>query len=179
MGGRSNNCKASLTVDAEPLCKATAVIIVGGSGILTGVVCSSFIGVGSVSSSSLWGVPSLSAAWTPSPEVSRSCLIALRVGTTPDLRVDPGCAGRESTTPVVGSCRAQSRGGATPGLLVEAIKTDWAENPRRASVHLEPVASEGGWEWVSCLNQTNRARYVCSWSRPHQLYASTSVWRNF
>ena len=113
------------------------------------------------------------------PEVSRSCLVALRVGTTADLRVDPCCAGRESSTPVAGSCRAQSRGGATPGLPVEAIKTDWVDKPRRASVHLEPVASEGEWEWVSCLNQTNRALYVCSWSRPHRLYASTSVWRPF
>ena len=146
----------------------------GGSAIPTGVVCASFIGVGSVSSSSSssgWGVPSLSAAPTSSPEVSRSYLVALGVGTTADLHVDPGRAGWASSTPVVGSCRAPSRGGATPGLRIEAIKTDWADKPRRASVHLEPVASEGGWEWVSCLNQTNRALYVCSWSRPHRLYA--------
>ena len=28
VGGRSNNCKASLTAEAEPLCKATAVMVV-------------------------------------------------------------------------------------------------------------------------------------------------------
>ena len=80
VGGRSNNCKASLTAEADPLCKGTAVMVVcgGESAIPTGVVCASFIGV--------------------------------------------GC------------------------LHVEAIKTDWADKPRRTSVHLEPVASEGGWE---------------------------------
>ena len=30
VGGRSNNCKASLSAEAEPLCKATAVMVVSG-----------------------------------------------------------------------------------------------------------------------------------------------------
>ena len=29
MGGRSNNCKASLTAEADPWCKGTAVMVLG------------------------------------------------------------------------------------------------------------------------------------------------------
>ena len=63
VGGRSNNCKASLTAEADPLCKGTAVMVVcgGRSAIPTGVVCASFIGVGCVSSSSGWDGPSRSS----------------------------------------------------------------------------------------------------------------------
>ena len=100
MGGRSINCKASLTGEAEPLCKGTAVMVVGRVCNPHDVVCTSFIGVGSVSSSSEWGVPSLSAAPTSSPEVSQAFPVALGVGTRADLRVDPGRAGRASSTPV-------------------------------------------------------------------------------
>ena len=102
VGGRSNNCKASLTAEADPLCKGTAVMVVcgGGSAIPTGVVCTSFIDVGCVFfSSSGWGVPSLSAAPRSCPEVSPSYLVALGVGATADHRVDLGRAGRASSTP--------------------------------------------------------------------------------
>ena len=92
MGGRSNNCKASLTAEADPLCKGEGLQSQRGwSAIPTGVVCVSFIGVGCISSSSSssgWDGPSLSATLRSCPEVCPPCLVAVGVGATADLRVD-------------------------------------------------------------------------------------------
>ena len=84
--------------------------------------------------------------------------------------------------PAYNSCKDGSRKSRCPCFTAGVGCTDCCRCfnfKNMKSVHLELVAFEGGWEWVAWLNQTNRTLYVCSWSRPRQLYASTSVWRPF
>ena len=98
MGGKSNNCKASLTAEADPWCKGTAVMVLGKAILTWGVVGAFFIGVGCVSSSfSSWDGPSCSARPRSGPEVCPPCRVAAGVGGTADHRVDRASA--SSSTP--------------------------------------------------------------------------------
>ena len=93
MGGKSNNCKASLTAEADPWCKGTAVMVLVRQSSRGGWSGASFIGVGCVSSSSSsWDGPSCSARPRSGPEVCPPCRVAAGVGGTADHRVDRASA---------------------------------------------------------------------------------------
>ena len=129
VGGRSNNCKASLTAAADPWCNGTAVMVLGKGNPHAGVVGASFIGVGCVSSSSSWDGPSCSARPRSGPQVCPPCRVVAGAGGRADHRVDrvfssswdgPSCSARPRSGPqVCPPCRVVAGAGGTADHRVD------------------------------------------------------------